>query len=108
MLPRDDSPLRHTAGRIILFGLGKAELALRSNGVQALAEEVDEMLSVIFSARNGTALKSRAWGSGTAEACSCSDEFHHLEGDFLIAPQRRGGRTGSGWRVAHGNSPRLN
>ena len=83
------------------------DLALCSYGGQALAVEIDKMFGVFFGARNRTALKSCAGGSGAAIAGCGGDEFHHLQCDLLITSQRWCRRNGIGWGIAHGNSPRL-
>ena len=68
--------------------------------IQALSVEVEEMLGVVFGARDGAALKACAGGSDTPEARGRGDELHHLQGDLLIATQRERG-YGSGGCIAH-------
>jgi hypothetical protein len=53
-------------------------LALGSDGLKALAIEIDEMFRV------------------------GGDEFHHFEGNFFVATQRRSSRSGIDGSVTHG------
>ena len=94
--------------RILLPATCWEVLALCSNGVKALAVEVDEMFGIVLRARDRATLESCAGGSGTAKAGGGGDEFHHLQGDFLIASQRWCRRDRIVWGIAHGNSPGLN
>jgi hypothetical protein len=60
------------------------------------------MFGIIFGSGYSATLKAGAGGSGTAKAGSGGNELHHFEGNLFVAAQRRCGRNGLDWTIAHG------